>query len=73
MSSWFVLNFVDNSDNSANLTHFRVTRDEREFLWQPWIPYDPNALIETNLEFVALNHTNHFNDVYQGSQGFYFW
>ena len=64
-SSWFNLNFINNTDGSLNDTHYRISRAERDFLFQPWIPYDVNNLQEYNLEFLAMDKTDHFNDVYQ--------
>ena len=65
ISSWFTLHFIDNSDGSFNHSHMRVTRAERDLLYQPLTPYDANVLKENNLEFIAENKDSHFNDVYQ--------
>ena len=68
-STWFRLEFINGTDSnnltSPNLTHYLVTRQERDKLYQPWIPYDSSVLKEDNLMFLATSHEDHFNDVYQ--------
>ena len=76
-SSWFKLEFINETDNrwkkifqyfswkkyfSPNLTHYLVSRQERDKLYQPWIPYDSSVLQENDLMFVATSHEDHFND-----------
>ena len=64
-SSWFNISFIDNDDGSANHTHFNITRESRNKLYQPWMVYDASDLVETNLAFIARNQSEHFNDVYE--------
>ena len=64
-STWFNLNFIDNSDGSFNLTHYSITRAQRDILYQPLTPYDASQLVETSLSFIATSKDDHFNDVYQ--------
>ena len=65
MSSWFNLNFINDTDGNLNLTHYRITRAERDKLYQPWIPYVASELKELDLSFIAESKEDHFNDVYQ--------
>ena len=64
-ADWFTLEFQNNTDNSINHTHYRVTREQRARLWQPWMKYDATEENETSLEFIATTREDHFNDVYQ--------
>ena len=64
-ADWFTLEFQNNTDNSINHTHYRVTREQRARLWQPWMKYDATEENETSLEFIATTRKDHFNDVYQ--------
>ena len=64
-STWFKLEFFNETDSTPNLTHYRVSREQRSKLFQPWMPYTPSVLTDTNLEFLATSHEDHFNDVYQ--------
>ena len=64
-SDWFELNFMNNTDETLNQTHYLVTRSQRAKLHQPGITYDASDLDENNLNFVAQNKDDHFNDVYQ--------
>ena len=64
-STWFKLEFFNETDGSPNLTHYKVSRQQRDKLYQPWMAYDASVLTETNLEFLAISHLDHFNDVYQ--------
>ena len=65
MSSWFNLNFINNTDGNVNMTHYRITRAERDKLYQPWIPYVASDLTELDLSFIAESKDDHFNEVYQ--------
>ena len=65
ISTWFQLDFFNETDSSPNLTHYRISRQERAKLFQPWMPYTPSVLVDTDLEFLATSHEDHFNDVYQ--------
>ena len=64
-ATWFNLSFLDCGDGSPNQSHYQVTRQSRAKLYQPWIPYDPAVLTETNLSFFARDQFDHFNDVYE--------
>ena len=64
-ADWFTLEFQNNTDGSLNHTHYRVTREQRARLWQPWMKYDATEENETSLEFIATTREDHFNDVYQ--------
>ena len=52
-------------EGNVNLTHYRITRAERDKLYQPWIPYVASDLKELDLSFIAESKDDHFNDVYQ--------
>ena len=64
-SNWFVISFVD--DDAGNPIHqdFKISRQRRNKLFQPWMTYDASEEIEENLEFIAHDLTDHFNDVYE--------
>ena len=64
-STWFNLTFINNTDGAINLTHYSITRDERDKLYQPWIPYVATELKELALSFIAETKDDYFNDVYQ--------
>ena len=64
-SNWFNLSFTDNDNGEPNHTDFKIYRKERQKLFQPWMKYDANDEIETDLEFIAHAKDDHFNDVYQ--------
>ena len=64
-ADWFTIDFVNNSDNTLNHTHYRIRRSERAKLYQPWMDWDASAPNDTNLEFFAQSKDDHFNDVYQ--------
>ena len=64
-SSWFNLTFLNNTNGDFNLTHYNITRSERDKLYQPWIPYVSSELKEYDLSFTAESKDDHFNDVYQ--------
>ena len=64
-STWFDLDFINNTDESLNHTHYKISRNQRDRLFQPWMEYQANNLTETDLEFVAMSQFDHFNDVYQ--------
>ena len=65
ISSWFTLDFLNNTDGSLNHSHFSVSRNERDLLYQPLTPYDSSVLKEYNLNFIATSKDDPFNDVYQ--------
>ena len=65
ISSWFTLDFINNTDGSLNHSHFSVSRNERDLLYQPLTPYDSSVLKEYNLNFIATSKDDPFNDVYQ--------
>ena len=56
---------INNTDGNVNMTHYRITRAERDKLYQPWIPYVASDLKELDLSFIAESKDDHFNDVYQ--------
>ena len=64
-SNWFSLEFINPVDGIYNHTHYKVSREQRLKLYQPWIPYDSSSLEDTNMEFIAESREDHFNDVYQ--------
>ena len=64
-SSWFNLEFINNTDGSLNHTHYKISRNQRARLFQPWLEYQANNLTEYNLNFIAMNQFDHFNDVYE--------
>ena len=65
VASWFNLMFMNDSDGTPNHDQFKVSRNLRSKLYQPWIPYDENVKSESNLEFIAESQDAHFNDVYE--------
>ena len=64
-STWFALEFINNTDDSLNHTHYKISRGQRDRLYQPWMEYQADNLTETGLEFIAMSQFDHFNDVYQ--------
>ena len=47
-SSWFRLDFLNNTDGdgSLNHTHYKISRNQRDRLFQPWMEYQSNNLTE---------------------------
>ena len=65
ISDWFTLQFTNNSDGTTNQTNYRITRDQRAKLYQPWMVFDENELKEYNIELFAQSNEDHFNGVYE--------
>ena len=63
MANWFTLSFINTTD-AVNQTHYRLTRKQRNRLYQPDMEYDASQLLDTDLEMVAENSSAHLNDLY---------
>ena len=64
-SSWFNLTFIDDDNGDPNHADFNIFRKERKKLFQPWMKYDVNDVNEKDIEFIAHDNNDHFNDVYE--------
>ena len=65
VANWFYLTFINSSDKALKQEKFKVSRNTRSKLYQPWIPYDLSNVTESNLEFIAESQDDHFNNVYE--------
>ena len=64
-SSWFNIEFLNTTEGLPDNENYRITREERSRLFQPWMEYQPTNLTEDNLEFIARTQFDHFNAVYE--------
>ena len=64
-SSWFNIEFINNTDGLPDNDNYKITRDVRSRLFQPLMEYQASNLTEGNLEFIAKTQFDHFNAVYE--------